>query len=106
MNVAKIAKKIQEQMHQFSGKLSQGLPKTAGRFVEEALYGIQSRGSVRLSEIARALNEAIPLQKTINRLSTQLKRPGAVGVTEPSGEKANQVGRPGSTGNRVGTASS
>jgi hypothetical protein len=76
MNVAKIAKKIQEQMHQFAGKLSQGLPKTAGRFVEEALYGIQSRGSVRLSEIARALNEAIPLQKTINRLSTQLKRPG------------------------------
>ena len=76
MNIAKTGKKIQEQIHHFSGKLSQGLPKTAGRFVEEALYGIQARGSVKLSEIARALNETITLQKTINRLSNQLKRPG------------------------------
>ena len=76
MNLSKISKKIQQQIHQFSGKLSKGLPKTAGRFVEEAIYGIQARGSVKLSEIARALNETIPLQKTINRLSTQLKRSG------------------------------
>ena len=76
MNLSKISKKIQQQIHQFSGKLSQGLPKTAGRFVEEGIYGIQARGSVKLSEIARALNETIPLQKTINRLSTQLKRSG------------------------------
>jgi hypothetical protein len=51
MNIAKIAKKIQAQMQQFSGKLSYGLPKVAKRFIGEAIYGIQSRGSVKLSEI-------------------------------------------------------
>jgi hypothetical protein len=76
MNLSKISKKIQQQMQQFSGKLSRGLPKTAGRFVEEAIYGIQARGTLRLSEIARSLNEEIGLQKTINRLSRQLKRRG------------------------------
>ena len=76
MNISKIAQKIQSQIHHFSGKLSQGLPKVAQRFVEEAIYGIQTRGFVRLSEVARSLNEDIPLRKTINRLSNQLKRPG------------------------------
>jgi len=75
MNIAKIARKIQGQIHQFSGKLSRRLPKVARRFIEEMIYGIQTRGSVRLSEIARSLNEEIPLRKTINRLSNQLKRP-------------------------------
>jgi hypothetical protein len=76
MNIAKIGKKIQVQIHHFSGKLSQGLPKVARRFIEEMVYGIQTRGSVRLSEVARSLNEGIGLQKTINRLSQQLRRPG------------------------------
>jgi hypothetical protein len=76
MNIAKVARKIQGQIHQFSGKLSRRLPKVARRFIEEMIYGIQTRGSVRLSEIARSLNEGIPLKKTINRLSQQLKRPG------------------------------
>jgi hypothetical protein len=75
VNIAKIARKIQGQIHQFSGKLSRRLPKVARRFIEEMIYGIQTRGSVRLSEIARSLNEGIPLKKTINRLSNQLKRP-------------------------------
>ena len=78
MSIAKIAQKIQVQIHHFSGKLSRGMPKVCGRFIEEMVYGIQTRGSVRLSEIARSLNEGIPLKKTINRLSQQLKRPGLV----------------------------
>jgi hypothetical protein len=76
MTIARIARKIQGQIHQFSGKLSRRLPKVARRFIEEMIYGIQTRGSVKLSEIARSLNEGIPLKKTINRLSQQLKRPG------------------------------
>ena len=76
MNIAKVARKIQVQIHQFSGKLSRGLPKVARRFIEEMVYGIQTRGSVRLSEVARSLNEGITLKKTINRLSQQLRRPG------------------------------
>lgn len=78
MNIAKVARKIQAQNHHFSGKLSRGLPKVSRRFIEEMVYGIQTRGSVRLSEIARSLNEGIPLRKTINRLSQQLKRTGLV----------------------------
>jgi len=59
-------------MHGFLGKLP--LPKPARRFVLEATYGIQTRQSVHLSEIARALNEPIPLIKTVNRLSRQAAR--------------------------------
>jgi len=40
------------------------------------IYGIQARQSVRLSEIARSLNEDIQLKKTIDRLSSRLARPG------------------------------
>lgn len=74
MNLAKVTGKLKEQITIFSGKLSSGLPKVACRFVEEALYGIQTRQSVRLSEIARALNDKVALIKTINRLSRQLSR--------------------------------
>jgi len=56
----------------FSGKLSEGLPKVMRRFVAEAVYGIAARGSVRLSEIARALGEEISLKKTIDRLCVRL----------------------------------
>ena len=52
------------------------VPKTARRFVLEALYGIQTRQSVHLTEIARALCESIPLGKTVDRLSRQAGRAG------------------------------
>ena len=48
--------------------------KVAARFVLEATYGIQTRQSLHLSEIARSLNEDIPLIKTVDRLSRQAKR--------------------------------
>jgi hypothetical protein len=41
-----------------------------------AFYGIQARQSVRLTEVARALEERIPLKKTHYRLSRQLGRRG------------------------------
>jgi hypothetical protein len=93
MNIAKIAQKIQGQIEQFSGKLSAGLPKVARRFVGEALYGIQSRGSVRLSEIGRSLAEGIALHKTITRLSNQLQRPGLLEHLEERiiGEGAQRI---------------
>jgi hypothetical protein len=76
MNVAKVTGKLKEQIHVFSRRLSDGLPKVSRRFVEEALYGIQSRQSLRLSEWGRSLHEEIPLIKTIDRLSRQLDRSG------------------------------
>ena len=76
MNDAKVAGRIREQLREFPGKVSVGLPKTAARLVREVLYGVQSRASVRLSEIARALEEEIAPKKVIERLSRQLNRRG------------------------------
>jgi len=39
---------LRAQIHRFSGKLCHGMGKVTQRFVEEMLYGIQARGSVRL----------------------------------------------------------
>jgi len=74
LNLSRIASRLREQMQAFLGKLP--LPKPARRFVLEAVYGIQTRQSVHLSEIARALDEPIPLIKTVNRLSRQAARKG------------------------------
>jgi hypothetical protein len=41
------------------GELSAGLPKVARRFVAEMVFGIQARGSVRLTEVGRTLGERI-----------------------------------------------
>jgi len=74
LNLSRIASRLREQMQGFLGKLP--LPKSARRFVLEATYGIQTRQSVHLSEIARSLNEPIPLIKTVGRLSRQAARAG------------------------------
>jgi hypothetical protein len=63
-------------MHHFSGELCEGMGKVAARFVEEMIYGIQARGSVRLSEIGRSLSEKTSLKKRIDRLSRNLSRAG------------------------------
>lgn len=73
MNIAQIGLRLRAQMEEFLGNLPAG--KTTRRFALEALYGIASRGSLKLSEIARSLNEPIALIKTENRLSRQAARP-------------------------------
>ena len=72
MNYARIVHKVREQIIKFSGELSFGWPKVLRRFIAEATYGIQARQSVRLTEIARSLEEKIPLRKTQYRLCRQL----------------------------------
>ena len=57
MIVHQIGVKLRVQIQLFSGKLCTGQGKVVRRFVEEMLYGIQARGSVRLSEVARSLGE-------------------------------------------------
>jgi hypothetical protein len=79
MYFARTAQKLREQMVRFSGELSAGLPKVARRFVAEMTFGIQARGSVRLTEVGRALGETISLKKTEERLSRQLGRRGLEG---------------------------
>ena len=76
MHSVKVAAQIRAQIRRFSGEVSVGLPKTAARLVWEVIYGVQSRASVRLSEIARALEEGIRLKKVVERLSRQLNRKG------------------------------
>jgi len=74
MNVAQTALRLREQMQSFLRNVP--LCKTARRFALEAVYGIQTRQSLKLSEIGRSLNEPIPLIKTEDRLSRQASRPG------------------------------
>ncbi len=76
MNYAKTVFKLREQIIKFSGELSSGWPKVLRRFIAETIYGIQARQSVRLTEIARSLEEKIPLRKTQYRLCRQLGRWG------------------------------
>ena len=68
MHYAKTAHRLREHIIKFSGELSAGLPKVACRFITEAIYGIQARQSVRLTEIARSLGEEISIKKTQYRL--------------------------------------
>ena len=74
MSVAHIGRKLREKIHDFSGILSKDFCKVLKRFIEEMIYGIQTRGSVRLSEVARSLNEDIPLKETMERFSRHLAR--------------------------------
>lgn len=74
--VHQIGVKLRVQIHQFSGKLCMGMGKVGRRFVEEMVYGIQARGSVRLSEVARSLSEKTSVKKRIDRLSRNLGRKG------------------------------
>lgn len=94
MHDAKAAHRIRVQIEQFAGKLSAGLPRVAGRMVREVVYGVQARGSVRLSEIARSLGEGIALKKVIERLGRQLGRVGLRERLEAAllGEAARFVG--------------
>ena len=71
-----LAAQIRGQIRQFSGEVSVGLPKPAARLVREVIYGVQSRASVRLSEMGRALEEGIRLKQVVERLSRQLNRKG------------------------------
>ncbi len=70
--IQQIGRKLRQQIHYFSGELCNGIGTIASRFTEEAVFGISSSGSVRLTEIGRALEENIPLHATHKRLSRNL----------------------------------
>lgn len=56
----------------FCETMSQGLGKVAARFVRDMVSGIHRSRSVRLMDIARILDEKIPLHATHKRLSRNL----------------------------------
>ncbi len=58
------------------GILSKGLDKTAGRFIQEAVYGIIASESVMLTETGRQLQSRLSLKKIEEIFSRQLIKPG------------------------------
>jgi hypothetical protein len=90
MSISHVAGKLRDRIDDFSGILSKTFCKTERRFIHEMVYGIQAGQSVRLSEIARSLNENIQLKKTIERLSSRL---GRKGMAEEITERVIQHGK-------------
>ncbi len=72
MNSSLTATRLRAKIASFSGEVSAGLGKIAGRFVSEMLYGIPASQSVVLTKIARVFEETISLKKTHRRLSRNL----------------------------------
>ncbi len=75
MQHSKICSRLKAQLTRFSCELTAGLSKPLRNFVGEMLFGIQASQDVKLSNIARSLQEEIPLLKTEDRLSRNLQAP-------------------------------
>jgi hypothetical protein len=76
MNFSHLANKLRCKVTKFSGILTQGLDKTARRFLQEAIFGIIASESVMLTEIGRQMENRVSLKKTEERFSRQLYKPG------------------------------
>ena len=73
MQNSKVRSRLKAQLTKFTSELSEGLSKPLRAFVGEMLFGIQASQDVKLSQIARSLEEEIPLIKTEDRLSRNLQ---------------------------------
>lgn len=67
------SKKVQQQIEQYTHRITEGLNKRKKKFIGQVLFGIQAARDIKLSNIARSLKEDIRLIKTENRLSRQLQ---------------------------------
>ena len=74
MQHSKIRSRLKAQLNRFSSELTVGLSKRLRNFVGEMLFGIQASQDVKLSNIARSLQEDIPLLKTEDRLSRRVAK--------------------------------
>lgn len=72
MNHSATAFKAREQLKGFLGELSPHFSKPPAKFVGDMVYGIQASQDVKLSQIARALDEPISMKKLEDRLSRML----------------------------------
>jgi hypothetical protein len=73
MQDSKLRSRLKAQLTKFSSELCAGLSRPLEKFVTQMLFGIQASQDVKLSNIARSLREDIPLIKTEDRLSRNLK---------------------------------
>ena len=74
MQDSKVRSRLKAQLTKFSLELCVGLSRSLAKFVSQMLFGIQSSQDVRLSNIARALQEDMTLIRAEKRLSRNLKR--------------------------------
>ena len=65
-------KKVQYQIEAFAKRLTKGLSKPKKKFISQMLFGIQAARDVKLSNVARSLQEEIRLIKTEDRLSRHM----------------------------------
>jgi hypothetical protein len=73
MHDSKVRSRLKAQLTKFALELCGDLPKPLSKFVTQMLFGIQASQDVKLSNIGRALDEALPLIRTEKRLSRNLK---------------------------------
>jgi len=71
-NYSTLGRKLRGQLHEFSGKLSTHFSVPKQRFVEQMLYALSAGQDVKLSVMARLLEEDVPLIATEKRLSRNL----------------------------------
>ena len=71
-NYSTLGRKLRAQLHEFSGKLCTQFSLPTQRFVEQMLYGLCAAQDVKLSAIARSLEEDVALTATEKRLSRNL----------------------------------
>jgi hypothetical protein len=64
--------RFKAQSNKFSGILGKGLGKTTQRLIKEMVYGIQAAKDIKISNVARSLQEDIKLIKTEERLCRNL----------------------------------
>ena len=70
----KLRSRLKAQLTKFCSELcGGGVSRPLEKFVAQMLFGIQASQDVKLSNIARSLKEEIPLIKTEDRLSRNLK---------------------------------
>ena len=69
----RLRSRLKAQLTKFTLELGQSLSRPHQKFVGQMLFGIQASQDVKLSNIARSLQEQIPLIKTEDRLSRNLK---------------------------------
>ena len=91
MHDSKIRSRLKAQLTKFCWELCGGLSQPLTKFVSQMLFGIQSSQDVKLSNIARSLQENIALIRTEKRLSRNLKS------AELEKELAPQLARMGSS---------
>jgi len=87
---SKLAIKIKGQITRYANELSADLSRPKRKFLLQMLYGIQASEDVKLSNVARVLNEDIDLIKTEDRLSRQISQED---LTEEINQKIILKGR-------------